>query len=122
MNSQYYYNLQYDSSKNDIRRASVFDGINGGAFSETKFAGLNFGIDNNIQMKVLNPKDTGTNAIKKVTLLESLSLTGSYNFLADSFALSNLSLSGGTSLFNNKITVNGSATLDPYETDSTGFK
>ena len=122
MNSQYYYNLQYDSSKNDIRRVSVFDGINGGALSETKFAGLNFGIDNNVQMKVLNPKDTGTNAIKKVTLLESLSLTGSYNFLADSFALSNLSLSGGTSLFNNKITVNGSATLDPYQTDSTGLK
>jgi len=120
MNSQYYYNLRYDSA-GDIRRASVFDGsLYGGAFSETKFAGLNFGVDNNIQMKIRNDKDTGANAVKKITLIDGLSIGGSYNFLLDSFALSLLNVSARSSLFNNKLNVTASAILDPYQVNAQG--
>ncbi len=120
MNSRYYYNLQYDSSVNDIRRASVFDGINGGVFSEQKFMGLSFGLDNHVEMKVRDPKDTSAAGVKKVTLLDNLSISGNYNFIADSFKMSTFALSGGTSLFNNKLRVTAGGSLDPYELDSTG--
>jgi LPS-assembly protein len=120
MNSQYYYNLQYDSSKNDIERASVFDGINGGAFSEQRFMGLSFGLDNHIEMKVRDPKDTSANGTKKVTLLDNFGITGNYNFIADSFRMSTLPISAGTSLFNNKLRVTAGGSLDPYELDTNG--
>ncbi len=119
MNSQYYYNLRYDTAQYAIRRVSVFDGINGGAFSEQKFMGLNFSIDNHIEMKVRDSKDSA-NGTKKVTLLDNLSISGSYNFLLDSFKLSTLGLSTGTSLFNNKLRLTAGGSLDPYQLDSTG--
>jgi LPS-assembly protein len=118
MNGQYYHNIQVDTFK-DVRSYSVYDGTIYGGFGAGKFGGLNFTLDNNFQMKIKSKKDTGENAIKKISLLDDLSLGGSYNFLADSFQLSNLSVSAHTSLFN-KVTITASANLDPYQTDSRG--
>jgi hypothetical protein len=47
-------------------------------------------------------------------LLNSLSISSSYNLLADSFKLAPIGLSANTSLLNNKLNVNFSAGLDPY--------
>ena len=49
---------------------------------------------------------------KKLTLLKSLGLSGSYNLVADSFNLSNISLNARTELFE-KINLNFTGTLDP---------
>lgn len=49
-----------------------------------------------------------------MALIEGLNLSGSYNFLADSFALSTINITARTSLFENKLQINAGATIDPY--------
>jgi LPS-assembly protein len=118
MNGKYFYNSQVDTAGN-VGRFSVFDNSIYGAFGEGRFGGLSFNIDNNIQMKVRDKKDTSAGATKKVTLIDGLNLSGSYNFLADSFQLSTFSIGARTNLFE-KISITGSATLDPYQVDERG--
>jgi hypothetical protein len=72
---------------------------------------IGFGIGNNVEMKVKAAKDT---AERKVMLLNNLSLSSSYNLMADSFKLAPIGLSANTNILDNTINVNLSATLDPY--------
>lgn len=118
MNGKFFYNTQIDTAGR-VGRFSVFEGSMYGSFGEGRFGGMSFGIDNNLQMKVRNKKDTAENAFKKVTLLDGLSLNGSYNFLADSFRLSTFSVNARTNLFN-KLNITASANLDPYQVDAQG--
>ena len=69
-------------------------------------------------MKVKNTKDTSAGT-KKVSLLDGLSINGNYNFLLDSFRLSNLNLSARTNLFE-KINITANATFDPYQLNAQG--
>ncbi|MEO5966756.1 MAG: putative LPS assembly protein LptD, partial [Ferruginibacter sp.] len=118
MNAYSHYNTQTDTLGN-VNRFSVFDNTVAGAFGEGKFAGLSFSIDNNISMKVRNKKDTSSTDLKKVSLIDGLSIGGAYNFLADSFALSLLNLSARTNLFG-KVSITATANLDPYLSDTAG--
>ncbi len=102
-------------------RFSVFDGVFPGAFSEGKFGGITFGLDNNVEMKVRPKKDTTEGAIKKVRLLDGLSINGSYNFFADSFALSQFNIAARSTLFE-KVNITAQATLDPYQVDEFGIR
>ena len=70
-------------------------------------------------MKLRSKKDTIAGGLKKITLLDGLSIGGSYNFLADSFKLSTLSVSARTNLFE-KFNITANGTLDPYLTNSNG--
>ncbi len=113
-----YYTTQVDTLGNAFRY-SVYERSIYGVFTEGKFGGINFGIDNNIQMKVRNKKDTGEASLKKVSLLDGFSINGSYNFMAKSFRLSPFSLSARSNLFD-KINITANAILDPYLTDTLG--
>ena len=99
--------------------SSVFERNIFGPYSPGRFGGLTFGIDNNISMKVRNKKDTGENALKKISIIDGFSLNGSYNFFADSFQLSPFQLSARSNLFN-KINITASGTLDPYQVNGQG--
>ena len=112
------YSIQTDTLGNRSPY-SYYDGSIYGPFSAGKFGGINFGIDNNLQMKVRNKRDTGESSLRKVSLLDGFSINGSYNFMAKSFKLSPFSLSARSNLFD-KINVTASAILDPYLTDSNG--
>ncbi|MEO6818323.1 MAG: putative LPS assembly protein LptD [Ginsengibacter sp.] len=90
-----------------------------GPYSSTTFAGLNFGLDNNITMKVRNRKDTSGTATKKIPLLDQLSIRGNYNFVLDSFNFSPLSIDASTNLFN-KVNVSAGGNLNLYEVNSSG--
>ncbi len=118
MNSRNYYDVQTDTF-HTRQTYSVFEGNIFGAYGHTRFGGLSYGIDNNLQMKVRNKKDTGENALKKVTLIDGLSISGNYNFLADSFQLSIISLSMRSTLFD-KLNITAGANLDPYDVDKYG--
>ncbi len=75
---------------------------------------LNFSLGNNLEMKVVNSKDTtGKDPYKVISLIDNLSISGGYNFLADSMNLNNFSVSLRIKLpFN--YTLNLSTTFDPY--------
>jgi len=83
-----------------------------GTASPGRSSALNMGINNNIELKVRGEKDT---VDRKIALFNTLSIGGSYNFLADSMKLSNLGISANTNILQDKINLNFGATLDPYE-------
>lgn len=73
---------------------------------------MGFSINNNIEMKVRSKNDT---IDKKIALFNTLSASSGYNFAADSFKLAPFSLAANTNILNNKINLNLTATLDPYQ-------
>jgi len=81
--------------------------------SSGRSASMSLSLNNNLEMKVLSKKDTLNGGVKKVKLIDNLSIGSSYNFLADSLNLSNISVSMSTSLFG-KVGVSANATFDPY--------
>lgn len=72
---------------------------------------IGIGIGNTLEMKVKSEKDT---VARKVNLLNSLSLSSSYNLVADSFNLAPISISANTNILENLININMSTVLDPY--------
>ena len=113
-----YYTQQIDTNGNK-RRISVYEGSIYGPYGEGQFGGLNFSLDNNVTMKIRSKKDTGESGIKKVSLLDGLRLDGAYNFLADSFKVSILTLSARTNLFD-KFNLTANASFDPYLRNQNG--
>ncbi|MBQ8421503.1 MAG: LPS-assembly protein LptD [Bacteroidales bacterium] len=81
--------------------------------SKGKSASLSFTLGNNFEAKVRDLADTTGAGSKKIKLIDNLSLSTGYNFLADSLNLSDISISMSTSVFG-KLGINASATLDPY--------
>lgn len=76
---------------------------------------LSLSLDQNVEMKVKNDKDTtGKEEYKKIKLLESFRISSSYNFFADSMRWSAIQLSARTKVFNNRVNINLTGTLDPY--------
>lgn len=101
---------------------SIFqDGIFGSP-GAGKSAGIGFSINNNLEAKVRSRADTTDGGIKKIQLLQGLTFSGNYNFAADSFRLSNISFSGRTALFNQKLNLNFNGTFDPYSVDANGMR
>lgn len=108
----YYEDIQADQTGRRVKY-SIFENSLYGGPGQGKSASINFGVDNNIEMKVRSSKDTTDGGIKKIPILQGLSLNGSYNFVADSFKLSQLSFSGRT-FFTEKLGLNFNGTLNPY--------
>lgn len=119
-NGKDYYRTQVDTTGRTIY-ASKYAGSLYGAFSAGEFGGLNFNLDNNLEMKVKSKTDTTDGGLKKVKLVDGFGLSTSYNFLADSFRLSPISFYVRSTLFE-KINITASATMDPYQTDRQGFR
>ncbi len=114
LTKRFYQTIQVDPLGNK-QKFSFFDGT----FSDQDFGGMSFGLDNNLEMKWRTKKDTGDAAIKKIKLIDGFGFNGSYNFLADSFKLSSISLYARTQLFD-KVNITAGATLDPYVTNQFG--
>ncbi len=82
---------------------------------------VGFSLQNTLEAKMA-PKDSTQTEPRKVSLLNNLNFSTSYNFEADSLRLAPVSFSGGTSLFNSKLSVNFSGNLDPYAIDNNGTR
>jgi hypothetical protein len=120
LSGHYYHNLQYNK-EGDKQMVSDFDGAIIGVPSAGAFGGINFGLDNNLEMKVFSKKDTTGHHEKKIKLLDGFGINGSYNLVADSFKLSTFSLYARTNLFD-KLNISASGNLDPYQVDSRGHR
>lgn len=107
-------NPNYFQAINDngkIIYKSRHEGFVYGSSTTGRSGSIGFGLGNSLEMKVKSEKDT---VARKVSLLNSLSISSSYNLVADSFKLSPFGMSANTSAFNNLLSFNLSATLDPY--------
>mgnify|MGYP001082315465 FL=1 len=78
-------------------------------------------LTNNLEAKVRDKDSTATEP-KKIFLLNSLNFSTNYNVSSDSLNWSPVRMSGGTQLFENKMSLNFGATLDPYALDNNNKK
>ncbi len=105
----YYYT---DQAGNQMRRDySYFSHGIFGVPGRGKSGIVNLSLANNLEMKVKSDKDT--TGVKKISLIENLSLSESYNFAADSLRLSPLQANIMLRLVKN-FNLNINSTWDPY--------
>lgn len=76
---------------------------------------INFGLNNNLQIKTRTGKDSAAST-KNITLIDGFSLNSAYNLAADSFKLAGLAMSFRTNILD-KISVTANANFDPYVYD-----
>tara|TARA_R110000796_G_scaffold252631_1_gene389312 strand:- start:215700 stop:218504 length:2805 start_codon:yes stop_codon:yes gene_type:complete len=110
--------LTYDRS-GELQRYTRFEGTLNGVPSLSKSNSMSFSLANTLEAKV-RQKDSTKTEPKKIQILRSLNFSTGYNFNADSLKLSPVSFSGGTSILNNKMSINFAGTLDPYAIDNNG--
>lgn len=112
----YWQEIQVDSTG----RTAFFDvnegGVYGGSPGRGASGAISLSINNNLEMKVLDTKDTTkTNEAakyKKVKIIDNLSLTSSYNLIADSMNLAPISIRARTTVAG--ISINMGTVIDPY--------
>ena len=92
-----------------------------GAPGKTFSSGISLSLNNNLEAKVRDKDSTATDP-KKIFLLNSLNFSTNYNVAGDSLNWSPVRVSGGTQLFDNKMSLNFGATLDPYALDNNNKK
>ena len=114
----YYKPVQVDSTGR-IGYYSPYENEIYGVPGRNQSAVLSFSLGNNLEMKIRSKQDSA--GARKIKIFENLSISSSYNFLADSLNLSPFSVSGRTTLFNN-FGINFNATFDPYQIDENGQK
>uniref|UniRef100_UPI0040476F78 putative LPS assembly protein LptD n=1 Tax=Mariniflexile sp. TaxID=1979402 RepID=UPI0040476F78 len=78
---------------------------------------MGISVSNNLEAKVRDKDSTATKP-KKIVLLNNLNFSTAYNFAGDSLQWSPINMNGSTQLFDNKMSINFGATLDPYALDN----
>ena len=116
-----YWKTYVDRNGNNQEYSIFSDKVYGTPSGSQESGGLNLSLDNNLEMKVRNYKDTtGKEEFKKIALLESFRLSSSYDFFADSMRWSTIQLSARTKVLNNRVNINLTGTLDPYAVNVNG--
>jgi len=113
----YYYRTRLDSTnnyENYVYQSPYVTSIVG-APPIGKAGQVNFGVNNNLQIKVRSAKDTAT-GFKNITLIDALGATMSYNPAVDSFQWSNIGMNFRTNVMD-KINISSNASFDPYAFD-----
>lgn len=119
LSGKYYDSLQINDQGYKIWYSQLQGGLYSG-YGSGRTGGLSFQLDNNVEMKVRDKKDTtGENPYKKIRLIDGFGFNTAYNFLAPNFKLSPLNLYFRTNLFE-KININANGIINPYERDSVG--
>ncbi len=107
-----------------------FEGAVFGSSGRGESGAITFSLANNVEAKVLAKNDTATSTnddakagadaekFKKVKIIDNLSFSGSYNLVADSLNLSNISIRGRTTI--KDVAINFGGTLNPYMADESG--
>lgn len=116
---QYYDTFDIITADGDITRESYsrFEQSIYGQPNRAFSSSMGFSLGNNFEAKVRDKDSTATEP-KKIILLNNLNFSTSYNFAGDSLQWSPVRVSGGTQIFNNKMSINFGATLDPYALDN----
>ncbi len=115
----YWQKVQIDSLGNvdylDINKGGIYGGSPGKGASGS----ITFSVNNNIEMKVLDTRDStktdGEKKYRKVKILDNLSIGSSYDLIADSMNLAPFSIRARTTIAG--VSINMGGTLDPYMVD-----
>ncbi len=114
-----YYETIQRNPQGDPQTYSPFAGEPYGVPGAGKSMSMSFSLGNTLEMKAPSTRAADTTGYRKLKLIESFGLSSSYNFLADSLKLSNISANLRTTVVKN-ININLNATFDPYQTNAKG--
>ncbi|MDD3843245.1 MAG: putative LPS assembly protein LptD [Bacteroidales bacterium] len=116
-----YRTLRYidNSGVEQEREYNIYESLLYGYPSKGSSASMSFSLGNNFEAKVVSKTDTTDGGLKKIKLIDNLNFASSYNFLADSMKLANISASMSTTIFGS-LAFNANANLDPYAVDNDG--
>ena len=119
---RYQVRVRNSSAFGDIDTYTPFDeGIYGGPSSGISNS-IGLSLKNNFEAKLAPKDDSDDEEDRKITLLNNLNFSTGYNFAADSLRWSDVRVSAGTRLFDNKLNLNFSGSLDPYQVTETGTR
>jgi len=116
----YYYRVQSAALQDpaDYAWYSPYEkGIFGGPPRGNVF-GLSYSLGNNFELKRKVKNDT-SEVFQIIKLLDALNLSSGYNFIADSFKMTRITMTGSTRLLD-LINITFSAGMDPYGNNSSG--
>jgi hypothetical protein len=119
---RYLEQVQQSADPLDVIDYTVFDnGIYGrpsGGLSNS----IGISLNNVLEAKVA-PKDPDSDEDdEKIMILNNLNFNTAYNIAADSLRWSNVTFSAGTRLFKDKLAVNLTGSLDPYQVNENGVR
>ena len=110
-----YYKTVQINEDGEIDKYSIMENGIYGSPSKRENGNINFSLGNILDMKIRNKKDTAE-SFKKIKLIESLSISSSYNIFSDSLNLSNIRLNARTRLLD-IFDISFSSNYDPYVTN-----
>ncbi len=113
-----YYDQVQVNAEGKMQRYSYFDGLLYGGPPDGRSGNISFSLNNNLEMKVRSKRDT-VSGLKKVVLIDNLSVQMSYDIAKDSLNWSPLTINGHTTIFK-RLTITYSSSWDPYAVDSAG--
>ena len=105
--------------KLDENGLPIFEVVHYSRFKEAPSRGasanLSFSLGNNLEMKLRNDKDTtGKEPYKVYSIIDNFSISGGYNFIADSMNWNNFSVNLRIKIPKVNYTINLSGQFDPY--------
>lgn len=110
----YYQNVQSDSLGNTESRDRYASQLYGSA-SSGRQGNVNFGLQNILEGKIKSSKDSS--GVKKIKILERLSLSTSYNMAAEEFQWAPLTLAATSTLFSGLVSLNFNSSYSFYGFD-----
>ncbi|KGL63979.1 putative LPS assembly protein LptD [Polaribacter sp. Hel1_85] len=112
---KYIQQVQQSADATDLLDYTLFDqGIYGSPSSGLSNS-IGISLNNVLEAKVASKDPESDEEDEKITLLNNLNFSSSYNIAADSLRWSPVSFSAGTRLFKDKLAVNLSGSMDPYK-------
>jgi len=109
----------YNPETDEIETYSPYQGGIYGTPGRGVSNSLGISLNNTLEAKVMSKDSTEVEA-KKISILNNLNFSTSYNMTADTLRWSPVGMNTSTSLFNNKMRINVNASLDPYAINANG--
>lgn len=111
---------QYTDTTGYVHRYSIFEQSLYGGPPDGRSGSMRISVGNNLEAKFASKKDTAS-GMRKITLIENLTFSISYDMTKDSLNWSDLTINGRTTLFKGLI-LNYSSSMSPYVIDEAGRK
>ena len=114
-----YYETVQNNVSGGTMKYSPYAGGMYGVPGASQSAVMSFSLQQSVMMKVKSDRDTS--GVRKLTIIDNLSASSSYNFLLDSLNLAPFNIAFRANVTQN-IGINLSAILDPYQINEAGQK
>ncbi len=103
-----------DSSLKYPERYYIYEGSPVGGTSSGAVGSIGYNIGNNFELKYKKKTNDTARTVEKMSIIDNLNFNGNYNFLAAKNKLSNMTMSGSTTLFK-KVSLAFGGQADPYQ-------